>query len=98
MILNHLAGTDKRDELKAEYPVEIECICLNSNFEDISDLINMAINLQKQYPERVVLKESEFHEEDEPYYEISLYCDLEEVTKYSEIIKKFGLQVDIIHK
>lgn len=98
MVLKHLAGLDRIYELREQFAIELELVCLNSEFDDIKDLLVQAKKLQKQYPQRVVLKESEFHSKRDPYYEISVFCHPEEVASFTQEVAGWGLKVDLIHE
>lgn len=95
---NHLEGLESIYKLRAKFDLEIECVCINSNYEDISKKIKNAIKLKNEYSDQVVLKESEDHHEDCPYYEISLFCNHVDLEKYSKVINDFGLKIDLVHK
>jgi hypothetical protein len=97
MILSHIEGINRIDFLRAVYQKELECLCLNNEFMDISTLIPHAKSLLEKYPDRVVFKESEFHDEETPYYEFSLFCNESELTEFKNIIKNSNLEIDIIH-
>ena len=98
MIKSHLNGYDTCLHLKKVYPIELELICLNSEFFDITKDLIQAKHLASEYPHQVVLKESEFHDEKQPYYEISVFCNEEDESKFTAIINGYGLKVDIVHK
>lgn len=46
-ILSHSEGLEKIYKLRTVFELEIECICLNSNFQDISQMLPRAVGLQK---------------------------------------------------
>ena len=97
MILSHEEGLNKLYSLRTQFSHELELICLNSEFMDISKKIIIAQELALQYPNRVLLKESEFHEKNSPYYEISIFCNTNEVKKFTQLIQASGLDLDLIH-
>lgn len=97
MILSHSDGLEQIYKLRIKYSNEIELVCLNSEYCDTNKLLPKAQALFTQYPDQVVLKESEAHEEDMPFYEVSLFCDQDKIDYFSKLIEDLGLAVDIIH-
>lgn len=101
MIKTHQEGWDLHNICRSQYELEIEMVCLNSAFEELLHLkksLERAKSLAQEYPKQVVLKESEFHEDSAPYYEISLYCNAKDKSKFIQVIESFGLEVDLINE
>lgn len=99
MILSHLEGYESYLKLKSQYPIEIELNCLNANFsstDNIQALLFKYEYLANQLGEQAILKESEYHEEDFPYYEMSIFCTQEYLEK---LIEKYNISeyIDLIH-
>ena len=97
MILSHQQGLSKVQLLRSKYDTELELMCLNSEYFDLTKLIPDATNLSEKYSDRVVFKKSEFHTKKNPYYEISLFCNQNELEEFKNIIKSINLEIDIIH-
>lgn len=99
-ILTHSDGYNLIKSLSLKYDNEIECLCLNSQFLSVSEM-EQALNKYKQlvldFPQIIVLKESEFHENEFPYYEMSLFCDKKDVDKFELILAERGIKIDLIH-
>lgn len=97
-VLNHLDGLELIYKLRTQFSHELELVCLNSEYQDITPLLLKAQFLQAQFPDQVVIKESETHDSQYPYYEVSLFCNQEDVEKFTKTIEDAGLQLDIIHE
>ena len=98
IIFSHEEGLEKVNYFKKKYDTEIEILCLNSSFFNIDKELINAMELASQFTEQCVLKESEFHEEELPYYEISFFCNKNDVNKSVKLIESFNLKIDIIHE
>lgn len=98
MILNHNDGLERIYSLRKQYEIELELVCLNSEFKDITTLIPQAQQFYLTFSDRVVFKESETNELDYPYYEISIFCQKDEIERYQTEIINHGLALDIIHE
>lgn len=96
-ILSHSEGLEKIYKLRTVFELEIECICLNSNFQDISQMLPRAVGLQKEYCDQVVLKESEDHSIENPYYELSVFCNSSDQEKIVQLLKDYNLAIDLVH-
>tara|TARA_Y100000034_G_C6910321_1_gene424397 strand:- start:17890 stop:18207 length:318 start_codon:yes stop_codon:yes gene_type:complete len=97
-ILTHIEGLDEIYRLRREFEIELELSCLNSEFFDLTPLLSKALRLKKEYPDNIVLKESEFHDVDHPYYEISVFCNKKDLNIFKEILNDYNLSIDIIHE
>lgn len=100
MISNHLEGEALHDKLKNVYKFEIECLCLNSEFMSIFELLKdleTYKRLKHDFPSNVVLKESLEHSEDKPYYECSLFCEKKESDKFELVLLDRGIKIDLYH-
>lgn len=98
-ILNNIEGLNLHSHLRTLYNCELELVCANSNFfPDISKMLEKYKDLAEKYPKQFVLKESEWHEENQPYYEASLYCDIKEVQRFKQILESENVKVDIVHE
>ncbi len=97
MIKTHQEALDLQLQYRTQYELELELVCLNSEFDDIQDSLEKAKFLAQEYPQQVILKESEFHERENPYYEVSIYCDNDNKDKFIKIAQDLGLVVDLIH-
>jgi hypothetical protein len=97
MIHSHEDGLNIIQSLKKQFNREIELLCLNSSFLDISQLLIKAQELAKISPQ-VVLKESEFHELENPYYEISVFCHDKDLNSYIALVESYGLTIDLVHE
>jgi hypothetical protein len=98
LIYSHEDGLTKMSNLKKTFEIELEINCLNSTFYEITDQLESAKNLALKFPNQCVLKESEFHEDDVPYYEISLFCNRNDINEKIKTIESFNLIIDIIHE
>lgn len=101
MILSNLDGYEKQKALKQKYELEIELMCLNSHFINKQELykkLEKYQRLEKDFTSVVVLKESEFHEESSPYYEMSLFCNEEMLEKFKLVLEDREIKIDLIHK
>lgn len=101
MILSHTEGLARSRTHKALYTRELELDCINSNFlteTEVKRQLAAAQSLADLYPSRVVLKESEAHEPNVPYFECSLFCYEDEVAEFEEVVEDLGLKVDILHE
>lgn len=100
MILSHEDGLNLINNLKHKYNYEIELLCLNSDFMNIHEIHKELIKLeqlQKDFPENIVLKESEFHSLDKPYYECSVFCDKKESDKFELVLSDRDITIDLYH-
>lgn len=100
MIYSHIDGLNLLNELKKSYEYEIECLCLNSKYMQNHNLfadLEKYKRLQQDFPQNVVLKESEFNEEHHPYYECSLFCSKEQLDKFELILSDRAIRIDKIH-
>jgi hypothetical protein len=96
---SHEDGLNKIYSYRKKYTTEIECLCLNSQFfKDIAIKLKKAVSFRNDFPDKVVLKESEFHSKETPYYELSVFCNDNEVELYKEKIEELSLEIDIIHQ
>lgn len=100
MIKTHEDGYSLYQKLKSIYSHEIELICINSAFLEadiVKSRLAHAQSLAELFPDRVILKESEFHTPQEPYYELSLFCNSNELDLYQSQLNAFGLTIDLVH-
>lgn len=97
LILSYEESIDKIISLKERFEFEIEISCLNSAFSDISTKLTLAKNISEYLSERTILRESEFHDDDRPYYEFSLFCNREDLERFKLYIAESGLEIDVIH-
>ena len=100
-MLSHMEGYEKFLKLKNSHPVELELICLNSEFFD-EDFMKKNLTLYKSLCEEIgleksLIKKSEAHKEDQPYYECSVFSCLSKAADLIRKIQTMGLQIDIIH-
>lgn len=101
MIRDHEEGRIIFNNLKQKYGCEIELICLNSGFLDSKILkreLDKAKDLYEKFPDRVLIKESEFHTKEDPYYEVSFFCSKEEVNDWKRTLNDMGFMIDLIHE
>lgn len=101
MIRTHGEGSVLHEKYRSQYELELELICINSEFEDslnIKKSLEKAKLLVQEYPDQVILKESEFHEENSPYYEVSVYCYNKDKNKFIQAIEDIGLKIDLINE
>lgn len=99
-IIRHQEGLNKRDQLIKNQLIEIELGCINSDYHsdlEIQQLLEKALKLINLYPENSILKESEFHELHSPYYELSLFCQQEDLVRMMNEIKTLELVIDVVH-
>ena len=97
-LLSHSDGLEKTYQLRSVYELEIECVCLNSNFFDISSYLPKAQTMLNNYPDQVVLKESEDHSEECPYYELSVFCNNSDLEKFTKILTDLNFSIDLVHE
>lgn len=97
MILSHEDGLAKHYKLRKIFPIELELNCLNSEFVNITHLLKKAKQLFENYPDNVVLKESEMHSNKSPYYEVSIFCNKNDEPLFISIVEELNLGIDIIH-
>jgi hypothetical protein len=100
MILNNEDGLKKREKLKSEYLIELELVCLNSEYfgKDVVSLkLKNYLELSEELRKQSILKESEFHNSEKPYYESSIFCDFDLFNQITNTIKEYGIEVDIVH-
>lgn len=97
LFVSHEIGLEKISALKSKYQYEIELDCLNSHFSDIELMKEKYLLLNNNFDTRVVLKESEFHEKENEYYECSFFCTKDELKWAKKIITEHGIIIDIIH-
>jgi hypothetical protein len=95
--LNHLDGLERIYQLRTKFSHELELVCLNSEFQEAKPLLPKAQQLQAQYPDQVVFKESELHEPSQPYYEVSVFCNEDKIDFFTQEIERLGLAVDLVH-
>lgn len=101
MIYNHLEGYEKSLQLRIRYGNELELVCANSQcgftIEKVNSMMNLYKQLQEKFPDQVLIKESEAHEDNSPYYEASFFCFSDEIDQYTKIISDMGIEIDIYH-
>lgn len=97
MILSHEDGLEKHYRLRKIFQIELELNCLNSEFLKITYLLKNAKQLTENYPDNVVLKESEMHTEETPYYEVSVFCNKKDECLFTKVVESLNLEIDIIH-
>ena len=100
MIKDHNTGLETHHKYKNQFPIEIECLCLNSahlSKEVVEAKLKAYKNIALELESCANLKESEFHEEDKPYYELSIYCDFKDINMCLATLKEYGIEIDIIH-
>lgn len=96
--LSHSDGLEKIYQLRIVYELEIECVCLNSNFFDISSYFPKAQTMLNNYPDQVVLKESEDHIKECPYYELSVFCNNSDLENFTKILTELNISIDLVHE
>lgn len=98
MILNCKEGLERFYCLKKMYPIEIELLCANSNYcKNIEPMMSRYKALAEKYPSSFLLKESEAHEPEFPYYEASMFCNKENLDQMLKMLASEGISVDIVH-
>lgn len=100
-MLNHEEGINLHYKLKNQFEIEIEFLCLNEEFMDKEQLLSKLDIYQKisyNYPSSSILKESEMHDENKLYYEMSIYTSLSEVDAILyDLENNYSIHIDIIH-
>lgn len=99
MIDSHEKGIEKYNILKKIYDLELELHCLNSSFysiDKINHLLEIYKNIKLNLSNNTILKESEFHTKETPYYEMSVFCNINEAIS---LIENNSLKnhIDLIH-
>ena len=101
MIYDHSNGYEEALNRRKIYGWEIELLCANSqngrSLEAIKRMMALYKQLQTQYPEQVLIKESENHFDDAPYFDTSLFCNKDDVIKFSQLVISLGMVIDFIH-
>ena len=100
MILNNEDGLKKRENLKSQYLIELELLCLNSEYfgKDVVSLkLKNYLQLSEELNKQSILNESEFHSLESPYYESSIFCDFNLFNQITNTIKEYGIEIDIVH-
>ena len=98
--LEHNEGYEKWSLNRQRFEVEIELLCLNSEYlsrEAIANYLKIYQRLASEYEEASVLKESVEHQPSSVYYEFSLFCDKKDFFKIIENIRLLGGIVDLVH-
>lgn len=99
-VLSHDEGYEKWSLNRQIFDIEIEFLCLNSEYvsmEAIANYLKIYQSLASEYLEAAVLKESLEHSCDATYYEFSLFCNKENFSKLIEDVVSRGCVVDIVH-
>ena len=100
MIKDHNTGLEYHQKLRSQYPIEIEALCLNSEYsskEVVEAKLKAYKNLAVELESCANLKEAEFHEEEKPYYELSVYSDFKDINMRLANLKEYGIEIDTIH-
>lgn len=100
-IVTNDIGIRLRNSFESSGYKELELDCANSNFlgeEKAKNMLNKYINLQRIFPDNVIIKESEYHTGENPYYECSVfYKGKDEEKKIREYLLSNGINIDIEH-
>lgn len=101
-ILTFEEGEVFRNQMVYEYRYEFELVCINAQArglsrEQVQSELNQALLLNENYPGKTIVRESEFHEADSPYYEVSVFCFQDEKKEVKKHLKDNGYLVDIVH-
>lgn len=97
-ITDHDTGSRIRESHLADGKHELELECANSSaYSNSAEMLDKYKKLAQDYPNHVVLKESEMHEDDIPYHEASVFAHGHEVDNFKKEFPKRGIKLDIHH-
>lgn len=96
MIYSPQEGLGIIEKFKKTYECEFECLSLSLDFMSEHILFNSLEKykkLKQDFPDNVIVKETEFHKKYKPHYECSLFCSKEQKDKFELILMDRGITI-----